>query len=83
MAIPQRRDAASLAPASQSITGSGNDFDRISTNKQVSTFSDRDGALGVLAQSEARDAASGGFFLDAALVGQDKLGLAQEIEKSR
>jgi hypothetical protein len=81
MAIPQGRDAASFALACQSITGGSDDFDRIGTNKQVGTFRDGDGALGVLAQGETGNAESGGFFLDAAGIGEDELGFAQETEK--
>jgi hypothetical protein len=81
MPIPKRRDAASFAFASQSITGGSHDFDRISTNKQVSTFCDGDRAFGILAQGEAGDAEGGGFFLDAAGVGQDEFGFAQEAKK--
>jgi hypothetical protein len=81
MAIPQGRDAASFALACQSITGGSDDFDRIGTNKQVGTFRDGDGALGVLAQGEAGNAESGGFFLDAAGIREDELGFAQETEK--
>src|SRR5258708_27920427 len=52
------------------------------SNKQVGTFRDGDGALGVLAQRQAGDAESGGFFLDAAGIGEDELGFRSEEHTS-
>src|SRR5229473_6482461 len=81
VAVPEWGDAAGFASACQGVAGGGDDFDRIGANQQVCAFGDGDGALGVLPQGEAGDAESGGLFLDATRIGQDKLCFAQETEK--
>src|SRR5229473_327718 len=81
VAVPEWGDAAGFAPAREGVAGGGDDLGRIGANQQVCAFGDGDGALGVLTQGEARDAESGGFFLDAAGIGQDELRFAQKTEK--
>jgi len=81
MAVPKRGNAACFAPARKGITGGGDNLARIRTNEQIGTLGDGDGALRIFPQGEARDAECGGFFLDAARVGEDQLCFAQETEK--
>jgi hypothetical protein len=81
VAIPERRDPARLAFTGENIVGGGNDFCGIGSNELVCTFRDRNGALGVLAEGKAGDAESGGFFLNAAGIGQYEGGFAEQAKK--
>jgi len=81
VAIPERWDAARLAFTRDNIVGGGNDFCGIGSNELVCALRNRNGALGVLAEGEARDAESGGFFLNAAGIGQYEGGFAEQAKK--
>src|SRR5712664_300935 len=81
LAIPERRDAAGLSFAGQSVAGGGDDFGRIGADEQIGAFRNRDGAFGVLPQSEAGYAESGGLLLDAAGVRKDERRFAEKAKK--
>jgi len=81
VAVPERGNPASFAPARQGITGGGDYLTGISANQQICALGNGDRALGVLAQGEAWDAKRGGFFLNATRVGEDERRLAQETQK--
>ena len=81
MAVPEGRNAARFRFAGQSVACSGDDPGGIGANKKVCAFGNGDGPLGVFPQGEARDAKSGGLFLDAARVREDKSRFAEEAEK--
>ena len=67
-------------PARMCLSGS-DDSCGIGANEQVCTLGDGDGALGVFAEGQAGHAESGGFFLDAARIGEDESGFAEEAEE--
>ena len=81
VAVPERWNAAGLAFSSEDRLSGGDDFGRVGANELVGPLRDGDGALGVLAESEAGDAEGGGFFLDAAGIGQDQRGFAKQAEE--
>jgi len=81
LAIPERRDAAGFAIAGEIGFCRGDDFCRVSADEEIGALRNGDGALGIFAQGEARDAECGGFFLNAARVSEDQGGLTQETEK--
>jgi len=81
VAIPELRNAAGLGFASEDFVGGGNDFCRICADKLVSSLRNSDGAFRVFAKRQAWDAESGSFFLDAAGIGEDERGVAEEAEK--
>ena len=78
MAIPERGNAAGLAFPSKDGLSGGENLCGSGADEKVRAFGDGDGALGVFAEREAGDAERGGFFLDAAGVGQDQRGFAEE-----
>ena len=81
VAVPKRRDAAGLAFSGEDGLGCGCDFCRVGSDEEVCAFGNGDGALGVFAESETGDAEGGGFFLDAAGIGEDQRGFAEQAEK--
>jgi hypothetical protein len=69
VAVPERGNPASFAPARQGTTGGSDYLTGISANQQICALGNGDRALGVLAEGEAWDAKRGGFFLDATGIG--------------
>ena len=68
-AVPEQRALPRLAAAANRLVGFRNDSRRVCADEHVGALIDRDGALGVFANGDARHAQRGGFFLQAAAVG--------------
>lgn len=81
VAVPEWWNAAGLAFSHQDSLCGRDDFGWVGTDELVGPLRDGDGTLGVLPEGEAGDAEGGGFFLDAAGIGQDKGGFAEEAEE--
>ena len=81
MAIPKGRDAAGFAFPGKDVLRGGENFCGICADELICAFRNGDGAFGVFAKSEARDTQSGGLFLNAAGVGEDQCGFAEQAEK--
>jgi hypothetical protein len=81
MAVPEGRNTARLTLSGKNGLGGGDDFCWIRSDEEVRALRNRDRALGVFAKGEAGDAESGGFFLDAAGIGQYEGGFAEQAKK--
>ena len=81
VSIPIARDAAFFGFAGEDGPGSGKNFRGVLADELVGALGDGDGALGIFAHGEAGDAEGGGFFLDAAGIGEHQAGAAHETEK--
>src|SRR5258708_35771333 len=81
MAIPKRRDAATLSFSGEDILRRSDDLAGIATDKQIRTLRNRDGTLGVLPEGEAGHSERGGLLLDAAGIGQDQRGSGDEADE--
>src|SRR5580704_3366048 len=81
VAIPEGGNAAWLAFSSENGLRGSKDLCRVGADKLICSFGNRDGALGVFAQGEARDTECGGFLLNAAGISEDQRGLAEQAEK--
>ena len=79
--IPERRDATRFAFTGKHCLRPGNDSVRMGADELVGALGNRDGALGVFAQGEARYAEGSGFFLDAARIGEDQSRTVQETQE--
>jgi len=81
MAIPEGRDAAGLAFSGEDVLCGGENFGGVGADEDIGAFGDGDGAFGIFAKRQAGDAEGGGFFLDAAGIGEDEGGFAEKAEK--
>ena len=84
MAIPQLGDAATGAVGAAAFENSGElrqDSFAVGANDGVGALGDCDGSLGVVTQGQAGHAEGGGFFLDAARIGEHHLGVGLQGEK--
>jgi hypothetical protein len=81
MPIPEWRSPALLALSSEDLLRCRDDFGGICSYEFICALGDRDRALGVLPQGQARNAQGGGFFLDATGVGQSQCSFAEQAEK--
>src|SRR5260370_6084054 len=81
MAIQKRRDAATISFSGEDILRRSDDLAGIATDKQIRTLRNRDGTLGVLPEGEAGHSERGGLLLNAAGIGQDQRGSAEEAEE--
>ena len=72
MPIPLFRDPPGPARPVQDGLGRRQDFFLVIADQDVGAFLAGDGAFGVMAQGDAEDAEDGGFFLQAAAVGEHK-----------
>src|SRR5581483_2838438 len=81
VAVPEGWDPSGLAFAGQGSASSGDHLLGVGTHKQIGALSNRNGSLGVLPKRETRDAQGSGLFLDAARIGQDQRGAAEEAKK--
>src|SRR2546428_4701528 len=79
--IPERRDATRFGFTGKHCLRPGNDFVGMGADELIGALGNRDGALGVIAQGEARYAERGGFFLDAARIGEDQSRAVQQTQK--
>ena len=79
--IPEGGDAPGLAFSGENGLRGGENFRGIGADELICAFGNRNGALGVFAESEARDTESGGFFLNATGIGEDQRGLTEQAEK--
>jgi hypothetical protein len=81
MAVPKRRDAASLSPSGENVLRCRDDSGRVRSNEQVCAFGNRNGALCVLTEGKARHPGRGSLLLDASGIGKYEGGLAEKAEK--
>jgi len=81
MPIPLFRDPPGPTRPVQDGLGRRQDFVLVIADQDVGAFFAGDGAFGVMAQGDAGDAENGGFFMQAAAVGEHKSGRHVEMQE--
>ena len=81
LAVPERGAAAAFAAVLEDVLCQADDVGGVGAGQGVAAFFNGDRALGVLAHGDAGHAQGGGFFLQAAAVGQHQGGVFPQVQE--